>query len=361
MKTIQFLFIYIFSTIICTATFAQEDSNSIGSKAFDHAPIGVMGDHMHKKGEFMLSYRLMYMQMQGNRIGTDEISSDEIVTSIPNIFTGAPMQPPTLRVVPTEMPMSMHMLGAMYAPTDWLTLMGMVMFVQKDMTHITYQGGMGTNILGTFETSTSGIGDTKFGMLFRLLDQNRHHLHANIGMSFPTGSITETDQILTPLETRPTPRLPYPMQLGSGTYDPSLGITYSGKTERFNWGSQLSYLFRLGENDEDYALGNKFSWQTWGAYGIANWISTSLRLSYYNLGTIDGIDDDIVAPVQTANPDFQGGDRVDASLGVNFLGTSGALKNFRLGLEFDLPLYQNLNGPQMEVDYNFTAGIQYAF
>jgi len=30
-----------------------------------HAPISVMGDHMHKMGEWMVSYRYMSMEMEG--------------------------------------------------------------------------------------------------------------------------------------------------------------------------------------------------------------------------------------------------------------------------------------------------------
>ena len=37
----------------------------------DHAPIGVMGDHTHQAGEWMLSWRRMAMTMEGNRDGTD--------------------------------------------------------------------------------------------------------------------------------------------------------------------------------------------------------------------------------------------------------------------------------------------------
>jgi hypothetical protein len=39
-------------------------------RASDHAPIGVMGEHPHAAGEFMLSYRYMFMSMKGNRDGT---------------------------------------------------------------------------------------------------------------------------------------------------------------------------------------------------------------------------------------------------------------------------------------------------
>ena len=46
--------------------------------ADDHAPIGVMADHAHKKGEFMISLRAMHMEMSGNQIGTDGVSPDQI-------------------------------------------------------------------------------------------------------------------------------------------------------------------------------------------------------------------------------------------------------------------------------------------
>ena len=40
-------------------------------RADGHAPIGVMGDHPPKTGEWMLSYRFMRMHLEGNRIGTN--------------------------------------------------------------------------------------------------------------------------------------------------------------------------------------------------------------------------------------------------------------------------------------------------
>ena len=91
-----------------------------------HAPIGVMGDHYHKAGEMMFSYRFMYMSMQENLDGKESISPEKLVTSIPNKFSSLPMMPPTLRVAPTKMSMQMHMLGIMYAPNNRITLMGMV-------------------------------------------------------------------------------------------------------------------------------------------------------------------------------------------------------------------------------------------
>ena len=335
--------------------------SSKGIRADSHAPIGVMGDHTHHKGEWMISYRYMKMDMNGSQDGKSDISPEEIATTVANPFFGMPMQPPTLRVVPTQMTMKMHMLGFMYAPSDWVTLMVMASYLQKDMNHITFMGGMGTTVLGGFETRSSGIGDTKVSGLIKLYEDATHHIHAHVGVSLPTGSITEKDDVLTPMGANPRLRLPYPMQLGSGTFDLLPGITYTGKAGAVGWGAQYSGTIRLGENDEDYTLGDEHRLTGWMSYLFSPWISVSGRLAAKTMKTIDGQDPRIVAPVQTADPNNQGGDRIDFLVGVNLVGQTGLLRGQRIAAEFGVPVHQNLNGPQLETDWLFTLGYQYAF
>ncbi|MEJ2112948.1 MAG: nitrous oxide reductase accessory protein NosL, partial [Flavobacteriaceae bacterium] len=74
-----------------------------------HAPIGIMGDHLHEKGGLMLSFRYMNMAMKGNKSGTDDISNDAIYIDY--------------MVAPQQMTMDMFMFGVMYAPSDKITLM----------------------------------------------------------------------------------------------------------------------------------------------------------------------------------------------------------------------------------------------
>lgn len=339
-----------------------DDNHGFGPvRADSHAPIGVMAEHMHKEGEFMISYRFMRMDMEGSRDGTDELSPVEIATTVPNRFFGTPGQPPTLRVVPTEMTMDMHMFGAMYAPTDWVTLMAMGMYVDKEMDHITFQGPAGATVLGGFTTRSSGFGDTKLTGMFRLYDDGAHHLHFNAGLSLPTGSITETDQVLAPTGATPTLRLPYAMQLGSGTVDLLPGLTYTGKSERFAWGAQASGVIRLGDNDEGYSLGDELHGTAWASFSPEPWVSFSGRLIGATKGEIDGIDPQIVAPVQTADPDNYGGETIEYAFGINLAGQDGWMRGHRLAGEIVLPAYRNLNGPQMETDWTLTLGYQYAF
>ena len=340
---------------IFMTTPAMADEGHIN--ALDHAPIGVMGDHRHAKGEWMISYRLMHMDMGGVQIGTDSVDPDTVVTTIPNRFFGNPGQPPTLWIVPTEMRMDMHMAGMMYGLSDDVTLMVMANYWSKEMDHITYQGGMGTTQLGTFRTNPAGFGDTKVAAMIGLSET----VHINAGLSIPTGSITKTDDILTPMDSNPTVRLPYPMQLGSGTWDLEPGITYRDQNAAFGWGAQLRGTLRLGENSQGYAHGDRVMATAWLAASITDAVALSGRVEAASKGRVDGIDPMIIGPVQTANPDFHGGESVTGLLGVNFAATGGALKGWRLGIEGGVPLVQDLNGPQMPTDYTVTVGVQKSF
>jgi len=331
-----------------------------GPHADSHAPLGVMGEHTHDKGEFMVSYRYMRMDMEGSRIGNDSVTPEFIAQSVPSL-TG---MPPTLRVVPTEMTMDMHMFGAMWAPTDSITLMAMAPYLEKDMDHVTFHGMAGANRLGVFNTRSSGFGDVSLSALFKVAgegdsDAGRRTV-MQIGVSLPTGSIDETDDVLTPMNTRPTLTLPYAMQLGSGTVDPFAALTYAWNGADWGWGAQARAKLRLYDNDQDYRLGNEISATSWVSYSPARDWSFSLRAEAKNWGEIDGQDSRIAAPVQTADPGNYGGTRIDALFGVNWA-AQGALSGHRLALEVGAPILQDLNGPQMETDLTVTLGWQFSF
>lgn len=321
-------------------------------------PAGIMGDHLHEKGEWMVGYRFMRMTMDGNRDGTDELSINEISGDFPNNSGSGPA---TLRIVPTEMEMDMHMFSAMYGLTDDITLMGMVNYGAKEMDHVTFSGADPANQIGTFTTNSKGFGDTKLSGLFRAYESENHLVVAKAGLSLPTGSITKTDTILNPMGARQEVRLPYAMQLGSGTFDFEPAITYSANDGGdIGWGAQVRSQFRLGENSENYTLGDKHVVNLWGAYRWNDVIQNTVRLSAERESQIDGRDANIAGPVQTAQPENYGGDRVELSLGANFAG-QGDFAGHIIGAEFTTPLYQDLNGPQMQRDHSISVRYQRRF
>ncbi len=305
-----------------------------------HAPIGVMGDHVHEKGESMISYRFMRMRMDGNRNDGDQVTSAEVLQNF--------------MVAPLNMPMDMHMLGLMYAPSDRITLMGMLPWVSMSMEHVTRMGG-------EFTTESSGMGDLKLGALIALKSEGKYRAHLNAAVSVPTGGIDQMD--VTPASAPSESQLPYPMQIGSGTVDLMPGITFLSQGRLGSWGGQANATLRTGENERDYSLGNVFSGTAWLAVKLTDHISTSLRVEGKKWGDIEGADPAYtnLMMVPTVNPDLRGGTRFDLPIGLNYYISSGVLAGHRIAIEYAFPIYQNLNGPQLETDGILTIGWQKSF
>jgi len=173
------------------------------------APIGVMGAHNHEKGKWMFSYRYMYMSMDDNYDGSDTVSDQQVLQDF--------------MVTPTDMNMEMHMFGAMYGVTDKLTIMGMVNYVNLEMSHLTRMGG-------TFTTRSQGLGDSSINAIYNFHSGESSQALAGLGIGLPTAKTDREDFI--PAVGRNT-TLPFPMQLGSGR-----------PLRRFCYGKPLEFLLR---------------------------------------------------------------------------------------------------------------------
>ena len=90
-------------------------------------------------------------------------------------------------------------------------------------------------------------------------------------------------------------------------------------------------------------------------------LSASPRLKGTSEEKIDGRDALIDKPVQSADPNFYGGERLTLGIGLNITPQSGALVHKRLGIEVNGPIYEKLNGPQMSRDWSLTLGFQNSF
>ena len=76
----------------------------------------------------------------------------------------------------------------MYAPSDDLTLMAMITYIQLEMDHITRTGVR-------FTTRSEGFGDLNLGARYTVFRHNfdEHRVILSGAVSFPTGSIEEKD------------------------------------------------------------------------------------------------------------------------------------------------------------------------
>ncbi|MEO9872003.1 nitrous oxide reductase accessory protein NosL [Ekhidna sp.] len=302
-----------------------------------YAPIGIMGDHLHHKGGFMLSTRYMRMEMEGNLQGSNDIDNATIFESY--------------MVAPQAMRMDMLMIGVMYAPSDRLTLMIMQNFRRNEMDLRTR---MGMN----FSTKSEGIGDLKVSALYGIISESNSSLHLNAKVSFPTGSIKSQDD--TPMAEGI--RLPYPMQLGSGTIDFTVGGTYKGTFEAVSWGAQPLFTIRTGESSEDYRWGNEFTINSWVGYKLTDWVSTAIQISGKNQAIMTG-SDEMLNPmmVTTADARNTGFTTINSNLALNFsFGDSPILRAFKAGISYGMPIYQKMEGIQMKQKNTLTAGLRYS-
>lgn len=304
----------------------------------------------------MVSYRFMHMSMNGHQDGTKSLSTDEVYSTMSpsgSHYSSAA----------DEMTMDMHMLGLMYAPTDKLTLMGMVNYVEKDMTmvtnpHATSHGGHGDHgshgTTGGHEHSSSGLGDITISALYSILHTPQHNAHLNLGLTLPTAEVDhkEGDTFL-----------PYGMQSGTGVYSLNIGATYNAQFDHFSWGAQAMKSFALeDENDSGFQYGDTFQLTTWIAAPVTHSLSLSARLNYRYQEDIDGHYNgghDHSAP-QHFQPNY-GGHVLELGLGANYVFQSGALSGHRLAVEVLTPILQDANGVGMDQDYSVVAGWQWAF
>lgn len=313
-----------------------------------HAPVGVMGDHVHAKGEWMVSVRSMHMKMDGHREGTRKLSTHEVFE---RGYSSAA----------TEMEMDMQMLGFMYAPSDKVTLMAMANYVSKDMDMVSQSesmhGDMGMgDAMGHHGTatmmshSTSGWGDLSVGALVNVLKGENGSLHLNLGLSAPTGSVDEMMHGMFQ---------PYGMQLGSGTWDSKVGATFVSKQyDSFSWGAQTLGTIRLeDEGSSGFARADALEVSVWSSWVVSKSMSIAGRLKYSGEGALTGHYNGPHG--HSAPPHLQrnyGGDILEASLSLNYVFQDGALEGNRLGVEFSAPVRQELNGVGMNREETLTLG-----
>jgi len=327
------------------------------------APAGVMFAHMlPKAGEVMVGYKYKYSRQAGDMLqGNDKIPDSDILNST---CGGS-----TCYVAPDKMHMHMHMFNVMYAPTDWLNLMVMPTFVDMSMDMRSLQGAPevrvsdpdGPQVIhSNHEHMTGGLGDTNLSALFKLYDNSAHHLHLGLGFSAPTGDVE--------IELRRTHEedlglIHYGMQIGSGTWDFTPNITYTGNSDKWSWGTQLSGIVRLeSQNESGYRLGDKFQSTAWGSYNLLNWLSMSVRGVYTSQGALHGEYNDVHSPIGPMDsPESYGGEYYDLGFGINAMIPQGDLAGNSLSIEWIQPMEDDVNGYQLEREGTLSVNWGYMF
>jgi len=332
------------------------------SKCGGNMPLSIPGAGVAETHEFRIKISPSFMHMDGLTQGTNDVDPESLL--------GMPMMmgSPTGKymAVPTAMDMSMLNLSMGYSFTDDFFAGVMLMYQQNDMDmKFNNMMAMATQQSG-FTMESEGVADTMLMAKYRLFTDDplipTRQASLFMGLSLPTGSIDEENSTH-PVAMRQNELLPYGMQLGSGTFDPSVGIVYSGSKSPYWWGANTIYTARIHENKRDYRLGNELRFDLYGMYQLNYMLVLEAQLNAKHTEKIRGEMDESVSaesghvtqgmassPFTTPlwNTNSYGGDELALTLGVQWQPVSLNILSFQVGV----PLYQDLNGVQLKDDYS---------
>jgi len=321
------------------------------------APIGVFGADMPAQGKFVFALAPSFVRSQGNLIGATSVSPQYIISNVSSPYT--PVGDHLLRMAPKSLSTDTQAFAVTYGVTSNWAVNISTAVVEKAVNMQTFSGLSGATSLGYSVGRTSGIGDTSIATIVRVYQDSINSVNVNFGLSLPTGSITDNFYLLSPSNTAPEKRAFYSMQPGSGTVDAMPGIAYTGLLKAWSWG--LSYRGRLplDTNDQGWRYGALEEINAWGGYSWAPGLETTLRLNGSTQGAIQGNDLLIRGYGQSCDPLFYGGQQISVFGGLVVSGRFVGLDSTQFGLEAGLPLYQQLNGPQLSRDWQVNLALRY--
>jgi hypothetical protein len=268
--------------------------------------------------------------------------------------------------VQTEMDMYMVNLAAGYSFTD--DFFGGLMFMWRQKRMSMKFSPMMRTMTGKdgFTMESEGMADTMLMTKYRLYTDDplipTSQVSVFLGLSIPTGSIVDKNENH-PVAARKDELLPYGMQLGTGTFDPIFGLLYQGSSTPWWWGANLMYTGRWYENEQDWRFGDEVRLDLYGMYQFRYDMLAQVQLNGKYRGKIRGLLDEsgtgesgrATKGDPTSNfttplydPDNYGGKKLSITAGFQWQ----PFPLHVLDLSFGVPIYQDLNGPQLEEDYN---------
>jgi len=338
--------------LVASTTFASTPSEMADFSLQDLLSLSIDDTKEEEVNYTPWRFSLTYKQLRfdGYRSGTHGISIDDVLFSPGEVKTDE-----NFPVVPTEITQEAFIFSINYAINHLSSINVSLPYIKQGTDHVSSVPNYENFLL-----ISDGVGDIATNYSRVLKRWNEQLLTWSIGLSLPTGSIDEVGD--TPREAG-NQQLPYTMQLGSGTWDIPLGLSYQKNASTWMWNASLLAKIRTGKNDRDYRLGNRLTFSLSSKWRTQHKIKPLAKLQYNNWGSIHGQDDEITVPNPTfpypaaiTNPRYYGGKKVNAAIGVEY-----PLINQIITLEISAPLYQDLNGIQYNEEMHFSVNWDLSF
>ncbi len=310
-------------------------------------------DGIHERWSIEYSYRRLHLdgyQMDDNTVGLMDIlySHGEMRTDR------------NFPVLPVKSTQEVHSFNLSYKVNNKLKLSLIVPLVRQDTDHISSMMGF-----DAFNIASSGIGDISLLSTWYMPINDLSAWQFSGGISIPTGSIDEKGD--TPRNGAGTlEQLPFTKQLGTGTWDLPLSLSYLHNYGSWDFGTQLTARIHFGKNDRDYHLGNRYGLNLWAQYFTNSYFHPGVKLAWQHIEPISGFDVDLMVPGPfpftnaISNPDFFGGNNINLSLLMKVCNAETNCKKYA-DLEFTKPVYRNMTGVQPKEDYQFSVSFGLKF
>lgn len=283
------------------------------------------------------------------RSGTESLTFQDVLFS-----PGENRTAQNFPVVPTFIDQSAINLSATYYLSNKTALSVSVPYISQSTDHISSVPGFDEFIL-----KTKGIGDVAVSIAYGEKLSKNGHFSGVVGVKIPVGSIDETGD--TPRNgTGTLERLPYTMQLGSGSIDLTGSLTYAHNIDSFRTGVNIKGTFRTERNKHDYRLGHNVGAAIFARYAKHPAFQPGVRLSARYIGRVGGGDRSLQVPgpfpfpASITDPGNYGGEKISAAATVKSCVDTMCKLSF--SADYRRPLYQHLNGVQPEERSSFSLG-----
>lgn len=278
-------------------------------------------------GTFAIDYRYQLADDSGVRDGRAAIALSDLLEDYPASPTGRTAQT--------------HTLALSYAPHAAVLVEAWLPIALRSMDHALAAGG-------GYTTSTRGLGDAGAGATAWLFATDAERLYIGLSGTAPMGSIEERDD--------DGELLPYPMQLGAGTPVALPRVGYLARQGDLSWGGELNGELPLGDNDRGYRPSRGIEVAGWSGWRSGPWLGHArvAGRAWGDLGGADGELDPTALPINAA--DRYAGVLADVTVGAQ-LTLPGSIA---LAIAVTVPVFQDLDGPQLERGASATASVRYS-
>ncbi len=228
-----------------------------------------------------------------------------------------------------------------YGATRNLALFGIVPYLNKTRDSTTSSGRV--------RRGDSGLGDSTFLARYTILSIDRlgdtRRFAPFVGLKIPTGDDNERDSLGS---------LPQPLQLGSGSWDPIVGTSFTWQTFDWEFDSAVQYRFNTKANNFEFGdqarVDMSFQYRIWPrtlGSGVPAFFYTVLESNLIHAGKNEA--------GGVTNPN-SGGTTWFLAPGLQYV-----TRRIVLEAIVQLPVVQDLNGTALKNDYSVSGGFRVNF